>query len=181
MIEIPRNGDIPLIKLYHDLDELQRETGQTVFHGIFDANKNMILATIDSVAHEIGHYKDFRSGKLINILEISDPMERVSARIRNEMVAIIFASSRAGDGGTSLEYEINFLSWLDYQRSHEKKFGPHFDKEISSLKLNEIQELSDWLSAPTQSWFERLQIIFKSYLLDEFEVMTYGRAHSGRK
>ncbi|MBN8554192.1 MAG: hypothetical protein J0L93_02010 [Deltaproteobacteria bacterium] len=176
MIEIPRNGDTPLIKLFQSLKELQTHTGETTFHGIFDANQNMILATIDSVAHEIGHYKDFRSGKLKNVSDIQDAQLRISARMRNEIVAILFASSRAGDGGTSIDYEIDFISWLDFQRSREKNFGPSSSKKLSDLKFNEIQELADWLSIPTQIWFKKLQLIFKNYLNNERELMTYGRA-----
>jgi hypothetical protein len=173
MLQIPREGDTPLIKLFQNVEELQRETGQRVFHGIFDPTTNTILATIDSVAHEVGHYRDLKSGRLRNISAITEPHKKMEARLRNEIVAILFASSKCGDAGTSLPYEIDFLSWLDFTRK-QSAFGPAAELEMKDLKLNQIQDLADYIADSSQPWFEKLEYIFRQYLGDEHEVLTYN-------
>lgn len=173
MIQIPREGDTPLIKLFQTIEELQRETGQKVFHGIYDPKSNTIMATIDSVAHEVGHYRDLRSGRLRNIQEISNQEKRIEARIRNEIVAILFASSKCGDAGTAIPYEIEFMTWLDYTRARSTHW-PHATKSLKDLKLNEMQDLADFVSDSHQPWFEKLEFIFREYLGQEHDVLTYS-------
>lgn len=173
MIQIPRDGDTPLIKLFQTLEELQRETGQKVAHGFYDPTTNTILATIDSVAHEIGHYRDLKSGRIKNVTEIQDTAKRIEARIRNELVAILFASAKCGGGGAHFGYEVDFLVWLDFMRGQES-FGPHSGTHIKDLKLSEIQDLADFLADQNQQWFSKLEYIFRHYLGEEHEVLTYS-------
>lgn len=174
MFQVPREGETPLIKLFQTVSELQKETGQRVFHGIYDSSTNTIMATIDSVAHEIGHYRDFKSGRLVNPADLSDPQRRIEARIRNEIVAILYASTKVGDAGTALEYEIEFLTWLEYMRK-TSNFGPHHHRNLSDLTLKEIQDIADFTSNAETPWFERLEYLFREYLSSEHEILTYNK------
>lgn len=172
-IVIPSQNGQPVVRIFESLQELEQETGQSGYHGLFDANTNTILATADSVAHEIGHYLDFKSGLLKNVTEISDPTKKKEASLRNEIVAILFAYTKCGEGGTCLTYEARFLEWLAFTRK-SKEFGPSAEKNLSELTFKEIQELATWLVSSEHSWFERLEFFFKGYLTDERSFVTYG-------
>jgi len=177
MFEIPPHGDQPLIRVFDNSDELQKATGHRVCHGYFDAKENLIVATADSVAHEIGHFKDFRSGRMKVVGEIDDPQERIEARLRNEIVAILFSYAKCGQGGATLKHEVKFLDWIRYLANREDH--SLLQRKIESLKFSEIQDLAEWLTLSTQSWFDRLQFIFRSYLTDEQFVLTYHASSKG--
>lgn len=173
MLEIPAKGDQPHIKLYENLDELAEHTGQRVQHGYFDAQNRMIVATLDSVAHEIGHYKDFQSGKLKSLRGISDPSERVQATLRNEIVAILFARTKMGPQAKFLEHEIALQEWLQFMRA-QNKFGPHGGTALDDLSFAQIQDFAEWVVKLEHPWFQRLEYIFRHYLQEDHMPVTYG-------
>lgn len=172
MFQIPREGETPLIRLFSSLEEMKNETGRKFSHGTFDPTTNTILATLDSLAHEIGHYRDFRSGRLRNPSLMSNSQARIEARLRNEIVAILFASTKIGDAGTSLPYEIEFMTWLEFMR--KKDFGPHSGATLKDLQLSQIQDLAEFLADANSGWFEKLEYLFRDYLGSEHEVLTYA-------
>ncbi|MDB5037640.1 MAG: hypothetical protein JWQ35_1168 [Bacteriovoracaceae bacterium] len=171
---IPTEKGEPTIKVFESVKELQAETGQTVCHGFFDAESNMIIATADSVAHEVGHYLDFKSGKLKVLKNSASPIKKIEACLRNEIVAILFAYTKCGEGGASLIYEVRFLEWLRFTR-RSQKFGPHAERSLLELNLKEIQDLADWVTLSEHSWFDRLNYFFKNYLADDQTILTYGQ------
>lgn len=171
---IPAEGDHPTIKVFESLDELARETGQSVCHGFFDVRAYTIMATADSVAHEIGHFLDIKSKKFKDLSKATSLSEKIEASLRNEIVAVLFAYSKCLEGGTSLSYETQFIEWLKHSRKH-LDFGPHPKKELSKFSFREIQDLAEWLTDPKQSWFKRLTHFFRSYLADEARILTYGQ------
>jgi len=173
-ITIPSEKGQPTIRVFESLEEFHTETKQSVCHGFFDTKANMILATADSVAHEIGHYLDLKSGAFKNPDKETHPVKKIKACLRNEIVAILFAFTKCGDGGTSLSYELQFLQWLQFFRKAER-FGPQPEKEISDFGLKEIQNLADWLVKPDHPWFNRLCHFFQTYLATEQNISTYGR------
>lgn len=173
-IRIPPRGDDPQILIFDSAEELQKETGQSVAHGYFDPKSNSIFATADSVAHEIGHYLDFKSGRLKSAANHLSVEQKTAFRLRNEVVAILFAYAKCGDGGASLPYEYQFIKWLRFMRTEVERFGPHHETPMEKLKLAEIQNLADWLTDHEHPWFERLRHFFQTYLVDEDVHMTYG-------
>ncbi len=179
-LRIPPLGDQPTIIVFDSPQELQAETGQSLCHGLFDPKKNTILATADSVAHEIGHYLDFKSGQFRIVSSHFSSEEKISARLRNEIVAILFAYAKVGEGGTSLSYEWQFVKWLMFMRANVNRFGPHTDISLNNLKLEQIQEIADWLTNHEHPWFARLKFFFGSYLTDEDAHQTYGFLTHGR-
>ena len=173
-ITIPSERGEPIIKIFESLEELKAETGQSACHGFFDAKANTILATADSVAHEVGHFLDFKSGGLKDPSKEKDPQKKAAVALRNEIVAVVFAFAKCGEGGTSLNYEIRFMEWLHYSRK-SGDFGPHPQKNLSEFSFSEIQALANWLVQIEHAWFDRLSHFFRTYLLDEQSVSTYGR------
>jgi hypothetical protein len=170
---IPPLKDEPTIKVFDTIQELTADTGYQGYHGIYDPKANMILATADSLPHEIGHYRDYRSGRMRIVSRIEDPLLRAEARLRNEIVAIMFAYAKVGEGGTSLEHEYRFLQWIEFMRKG-KTFGPHCAKKFNQFTLGEMQDFAEWLVMHEHPWFSRLEYMFRSYLTNEMLTLTYG-------
>jgi len=175
MREIEARADEPKIQICESLAELEQITGLRNIHGFFDAEKNLIVATSDSLAHEVAHFKDYRSGRMLFLSQISDPLQRVEAKLRNEIVAILFAYTKSGTGGASLSYEHQFMRWLEFIRASETAL-PHGDTSLSNLKFSQIQDLAETLCQHHHAWFARLEILFGSYLKDEHLTLTYGQS-----
>ena len=173
MVEIPAEGDQPRIQLFETVDELREHTGQNICHGYFDAANKLIVATYDSVAHEIGHYRDFQSGKLRVIQAITDPTLKMEAILRNEIVACLYARTKLGANAATMEHEAAFLEWISFMRE-QKAFGPHTGTSLDDLKLSQIQEIAEWVVDSSHPWFRRLEFIFRHYLLDFQVTLTYG-------
>jgi len=176
MIEIPGVNGEPTIKIFNELSELRSHCGEKLTHGFFDPQQNLIMATVASVAHEIGHYRDYRSGRIKNISEIKDSEERIRRRIRNEIVAILFSYQRVGDQYGLLHYERDFIEWAAFQWAQSPSFKEWTFKasHLSKLSFTHIQDLAEWLVQPDHSWKNQLQRIFGAYLKSETEIMTYG-------
>ncbi len=174
LVEPQKPGE-PRLQLYESIQELRKDTGQKVSHGYFDAANNTVVATLYSVAHELGHFHDYRSGKMKVIASIKNKTEKSSARIRNEIVAILYARSKVKAKEHFLDYEQEFLDWFLFNRA-SKTFGPHPEFEIENLKIEKIQEISDWVVLKDRPWLEKLRHIFRHYLLDEQPSLTYHRS-----
>ncbi len=175
MLEIPGVNGEPTIKIFDDLSELRKHCGEKLTHGYFDPQNNVIIATVASVAHEIGHYRDFKSGRMKTFQETEDSEERSRQRIRNEIVAILFAYQRVSDQYGLLPYEKDFIEWLVFHWDRSKAFAEWrtIASHVSQLRFEQIQDLGDWLLRPDQEWSKKLRKIFYVYLKSEIEVMTY--------
>lgn len=170
---IPPQGGQPTIKVFDSLDELQSETGQRTCHGFFDARSNTIFATADSIAHEVGHFLDVKSGKFKDPDRLQSSIEKIEACLRNEIVAVLFAYTKCGEGGTSLIHEARFIEWLRFSRKAQA-FGPSPEASLGDLDFKQIQELGTWISASEHPWFDRIKTFFKTYLVDEAKILTYA-------
>jgi hypothetical protein len=175
MLEIPGVNGEPTIKIFDNISELQKHCGEKLTHGYFDPRQNLIIATVASVAHEIGHYRDFKSGRMKLIPEELSSEERVRLRIRNEIVAILFAYQRVSDQYGLLPYEREMIEWIVFHWERSKPFAKWraHAAHVSQLRFEEIQDLSDWLLQPEHNWGEKLRKIFYAYLKTENEMMTY--------
>jgi len=177
MIEVPPQGDEPRMKLYTNLEELEKDTGEKLTHGYFDPQANLIVATLDSCAHEVGHYHDFKSGRMLRVSAGDPPLARAQARIRNEIVAILYAAQKNPSSTKLLSYEYEFLNWFFFLLQRENLVG--FSRaeiaklEFSKWKISDLQDIGEWLTSPDHSWFERLEFIFRHYLIGEHVTMTY--------
>lgn len=173
MIEVPANGEEPRIRIYENKEELERETGMKTVHGYFDPKENIIIATLDTVAHEVGHYLDFKHGGLKIAAQLKDPIERSQAKMRNEIVAILYAHKKLGGKGKYLPHEVDFLEWLYFMKSQKKDFGPHAEIPYEKLSVSQIQEIANWVVLSEHEWFQKLEHIFRAYLQEENMALTY--------
>lgn len=172
-LEIPTLNGMPTVKIFNSQQEIEAETHIKLCHGFYDPSKNLILATADSVAHEIGHFRDIRSGKFKELCANQSRNDVIEAKMRNELVAILFSYSKCGIGGTTLEHEYKLMSWLLFQ--HQKNhLGDFNQKPIQEWTLTEIQDASDWLVKHEHPWRERLEFLFKGYLIDQHISLTYS-------
>ncbi len=178
MVEVPAQGDEPRMRLFESLDELAGETGQNVSHGYFDATQNMIVATLDSCAHEVGHYRDWKSGRMAFIKPEDSALIRAQKRMRNEIVAILFAYQKVPSHPGLLDYEKNFLEWFLFtlkRNTFEKFSRPEICRRpFDQWMLSDIQDMAEWLVREDHGWFERLEFIFRHYNVDTHLTLTYG-------
>lgn len=173
------------MKIFRSFEELRLETGEKLTHGYFDPETNTIVATLDSCAHEIGHYRDFKSGRLRRILPTDSPTARAQGRMRNEIVAILFAAQKVSPGPQLLRYERDFIEWFLFS-VEKKQFDAFVKPEIlaqplKNWALSDIQDLADWVVKEEHPWFERLEFIFRHYLQDEHITLTYSSKKRPRK
>lgn len=176
MVEIPGINGEPTIKIFDDLKELRSQCGEKLTHGYFDPSQNLILATVASVAHEIGHYRDFKSGKMKPLSSLLSSEDRSNQIIRNEIVAILFSYQRVSDRYGLITYERDFIEWVVYQWDRAKEFGLWKSKaaHVSQLKFGDLQDLAAWLVEPQHPWADQLKIMFATYLKSETEIMMYS-------
>ncbi len=178
MVEVPAQGDEPRMRLFESLDELSRETGQSVSHGYFDATNNMIVATLDSCAHEVGHYRDWKSGRMKFVKADDLPLVKAQGRMRNEIVAIIFAHQKVPSHKGLLDYELGFIEWFLFmlkRNKFETFMRPELCRRpIDQWMLSDIQDMAEWLVREDHEWFERLEFIFRHYNVDTHLTLTYG-------
>jgi len=174
----PKEGE-PRLKLFESLDELRRETGQAHTHGYFDPATNTIVATIESCAHEIGHWKDFQTGRMKMVNDQLPPSQKAQNRMRNEIVAILFGAQKVKLGAHALDYEKAYLEWFDfmlYRKRFEDFMRPEvLAKTFKDWTLSEIQDFADWVVKEEHEWFERLEFIFRHYLQDAHLTLTYSK------
>ena len=166
-------GSEPTLQIFDTLTELRSTTGHQGYHGFFDPRQNTIIATADSLPHEIGHYRDFKSGRMANTSTLLDKKLRAEGRIRNEIVAILFAYSKVGEGGTALEYEYRLIQWIEFMRK-DQCFGPHTSKDLKEFTLSEIQDFAEWVVMHEHPWYARLEYLFRAYIADELTALNYS-------
>ncbi len=174
MKELRLSADEPLIQLCENQAELEALCGCKGLHGFFDPERNLIVSTADSLAHEIGHYRDYRSGKMKRASDISDPLERAEIRLRNEIVAVLFAYSKAGEGGVAQAYEFEFIRWCESLIQNEPALKK-FSKDLKKISFIEMQEIAEILANSSKNWFARLEFLFASYLQSEHFLLTYSK------
>lgn len=156
----------PTIHLYDTAEELFEATGQRTAEGYFDAKENVIVATIHSVAHEIGHYRDFESGRMVVITPSLNATERAQARLRNEIVATLFARSKTDSVEAFAQHEVDFLAWFELERNRENlPFDYLYD--LGSWPFSRIQDFADYVVQNQHPWFGHLLSIFRPYLSGE--------------
>jgi len=161
MHRLKPDADAPQITLFDDQNELCQELGAVGSHGYFDPATNTIYATPQSLPHEIAHFKDFKSGRMLRPEEITDPEGRDRARIRNEIVAVLYAWKKNADVRILLKHEKLFLDWFHYVL--EKGQIP-FEDNFKSWRFQLIQDCSDWLVSADNTDFLRLAGFFHHYL-----------------
>jgi hypothetical protein len=172
MIEIqPQKPGDPLLQVYDSIDELSTAIGQNQSHGFFDPRSNTIVATWDSVAHELGHFKDFQSGRMKNPRLATKPEEQASATIRNEIVAILYSHQKTGVPSGLLAYETDFLEWF-YLEQKRKQFS-QWPEEFKDWTFPQIQDFAEWAAHPQRDWCARLEFIFRDYLTQHHFMLTY--------
>jgi len=175
---VPPIGDEPRMKLFRSFEELRLETGEKLTHGYFDPQTNTIVATLESCAHEIGHFKDFKSGRLRAASLKDSPSSRAESRIRNEIVAVLFSAQKIKPGPHLLRYEADFLDWFFFaqDRKHFDIFArPEFlSQPLKEWKFSDVQDFADWVVKEEHAWFERLEFIFRHYLQSEHITLTYS-------
>lgn len=183
-LEIPSEAGMPAVKICNSPEEVQSEANIKLCHGFYDPQRNLIIATADSVAHEIGHFRDIKSGRFKKIstdasglnterLAAASCRDTIADKMRNELVAILFAFSKCGIGGTTLEHEYKLMSWIQFQHS-KNQFERFNSKPISNWTLGEIQDATEWIVRPEHAWRERLEFLFKGYLLDDHLSFKYS-------
>jgi len=173
MIDVPAKGDEPQMKLYRDLSELQAATGEQVTHGWFDPSTNTIVATLESSAHEIGHYMDFKSGRMALSSSTDSPLLRAQKRLRNEIVAILFAAQKISGQKHLLPYERDFLDWFEFMLKRNEFFDQTPMLPFGEWSLKQIQDFAEFSVKDEHPWFERLEYIFRHYLHDVHWPVTY--------
>jgi hypothetical protein len=157
----------PEIYLFEDVVELQRELGFSGTHGAFDPAHKIIYATPQSLAHELAHYKDHLSGgyRSPHLLSQSDAKDR--ARLRNEIVAVLFSWQKMASPEFLLAHEKEFLTWFHFQLDKNKLSPP---KDFKEWKFKEIQNSAEDLTAENSEHWNKLKVIFAHYLNDPLEL-----------
>lgn len=153
-IEAQKKGE-PEILLFENLEELQKELGHSVTHGLYDSQTNRIYATTASVAHELGHYKDRKSGRMILVNQNLSEDDREYAILRNELVAILYSWHKQAVVENFLPHEREVLELI---------FFYHPDFDFSHIQFSEIQDLAEELLKTNSKAFGRLKHLFKHYL-----------------
>jgi hypothetical protein len=149
---IPHNGDEPEIRLFPTIADLRTHLGHAYTHGMYDPKTNTIYATWHSLPHELGHYKDFISGKMSY-----DP----DGQLRNELLAVLFAWQKHPDLHSFLSHEKEFLEAFYYMLEREII---KFEKEFQKAAFSEIQEIANDLSKPEHPLYKKTKNLFKHYL-----------------
>jgi len=170
---IPAQADEPEIILFSSLSELTEHLGYPCTHGFFDPKKNKIYATKQSLAHEIAHFKDFRSGRMCSLGSLKDEEAKISAILRNEMVAILYAWSRKPEPQDFLKHEKEFLEAYYFCKETGLIIG--FEKEIEAMSFKEIQFLAENLSSSSFVLYPKFKNLFHHYMDNaerEFQVTS---------
>lgn len=173
----PQKEGEPYLKLFSTYEEMSRVTGQKHSHGYFDPQTNTVVATLDSCAHEIGHFRDFKSGRMRMVDLQATPLARAQGRMRNEIVAILFAFQRVPSNPNLLPYEREFLEWFQFMLSRkrlESWMRPEVvQKRLPDWSLSDLQDVAEFLIKEDSEWFEKLEYIFRHYLQDAHVTVTY--------
>lgn len=170
---------LPIIKICENPDEIQAIAGQRFCHGVYLPASNTIVATADSIAHEIAHFRDIQSGSFINTLAMNQTDDLRGAKMRNEIVAILFSFQKCGPGGAHLPREKKFIDWIKF---NWKQIFEHYSTVskpsktlLNELSFNELQSLSSWIVRDNQPWREQLEFYFRSYLAEPSTTFIYSR------
>ena len=155
----PAHQDCPEIFLFETSAELQAHLGIQNTHGLYETASKKIYATPESLAHEFAHFRDHESGRYQFPNHFKEPRLKDQARIRNEIVAVLFSWQKTANLKGLLSHEKDFLDWFHYQQ--DKTSGSN-DKDFKSWKFREIQDYAEWVSS--SSHFPKLRHIFSHYL-----------------
>lgn len=137
-------GHEPDVYLYDTVEELRQELGYPFVSGLFDDEANVIHATRESLAHEIAHFKDKKSGRYLNWQELKSPEERRRAQIRNELVAILYSWKKMAEPQFFHAFEQEILELFYYQI--DQGFLPERAGQLSDLTFSDIQDFAElWL------------------------------------
>ncbi|PIR23706.1 MAG: hypothetical protein COV44_01390 [Deltaproteobacteria bacterium CG11_big_fil_rev_8_21_14_0_20_45_16] len=159
---IPAQADEPEIILFSSLSELTSYLGYPCTHGLFDAKQNKIYATKQSLAHEIAHFKDFKSRRMKSIGAMKTEEDKISAVLRNEMVAILYAWSRKPEPQDFLKHEKELLEAFYYCKDNQIIEG--LKKELEDMSFKEIQALAETLSSPNFELYPKFKTLFHHYM-----------------
>lgn len=138
---------------------MQAHLGIQNTHGLYETIGKRIYATPDSLAHEFAHFRDHQSGRYQFPKAAKEPKAKEQARIRNEIVAVLFSWQKTAKISSLLPHEKDFLDWFHYQ--HERAETKN-SKEFQAWKFQEIQNFAEWVV--TSKHFSKLRHIFAHYL-----------------
>ncbi len=161
---IPSQEGLPEIHLFSSVKELREQLGHAYTHGLYDKEKNRIYATYESLSHEIAHFRDYVSGQMPSPDSISDPVTRRRARIRNEIVAIMFSWIKTREISKLPEHEKRFLEWL-YFMIDSGRLTP--DEPLELMSFKKLQSFAERIMNEAQEQERVLVEIFKHYLKEE--------------
>ena len=161
------------------MEEIETIAGQKFCHGVYLPASNTIVATADSIAHEIAHFRDIQSGKFMNPLSMTTEEDRRAAKIGNENIAILFSFQKCGHGGAHLQHEKRFTDWIQFNWPSISKDYPSVAKSnLHELKFSDLQSFSSWLVEQKHPWREQLEFYFRSYLAEPSTTFLYSRDSS---
>ena len=150
--------------MYDSLDELRNELGQPLTHGLYDPALNCIHATKETLAHEIAHYRDLQSGRMPRPAQIENLNERRRARLRNEIVAILFSWIKTREIKHLAEHERRFLEWLYFLIDR----GVATPQEpLETMSFEEMQNFATDLVDYSDQENAALDTIFRHYIPEE--------------
>lgn len=166
-------GDEPDIFLFDEVTELQKELGYPRVEGLYEAQKNVIYATRESLAHEIAHYKDLKSGRYIDWQSLSRTQDRQTAQIRNELVAILYAWKKSGKTRDFKDFEKEVIEFFYFQ-IEQSRIGPHFEN-LDEVSFSQIQDIAEEFAQPDFPGRDRLKQLLEHYIQLSESVMKYSR------
>ncbi|TVQ79085.1 MAG: hypothetical protein EA369_05805 [Bradymonadales bacterium] len=155
------SSEEPEILLFDSVDEIRKELGFVGTHGVFDPNEFKIYATLQSLPHEIGHYKDFRSGRMRPPHLEGSVETKNLARLRNEMVATLYAWKKTADPTFLLPYEREFIEWVYFQIDRGHSLHTH---ELKDWSFSDIQDFVEHFIANKPTELKKLRTLFAHYL-----------------
>jgi len=171
---IPAQDGLPEIHLFEDSNELRQHLGHAYTHGMFDRENNRIYATPASLSHEIAHFRDYHSGLMPRAEAIKDPATRRRAKIRNEVVAILFSWIKTREIKRLPEHERRFLEWL-YFMIDSNRLTP--EEPLENLNFSKLQQFAHRVVTECGDQEAVLSELFKHYLSEDERLsgITLGR------
>lgn len=170
MHTIPADKDLPEIYLFESKEELEKYMESKNISGAFSAADNRVYATKESLAHELAHFKDHKSGKMPRPNATNSKEETTKALVRNEIVAVAYSWQKLGTPEILLKHEKEFLEL--YYFLHERRSLNNL-KPIEELSFAEIQSLAEELSDNSHPYFEKTKYLFEHYIDASHRQITY--------
>lgn len=162
MRKFPADGQLPEIWLFESPAELRECLGHASSYGAYFPEENRIYALESSLAHEVAHFKDHKSGRMKNPRELPDPKSRRKARLRNEIVAILYSWQKTAQVENLKAHEKSFLEWFYFLLENKKLTLPK--DEFENLHFSELQEIAERLVTESSEWSIQLEVFFEHYL-----------------